>query len=329
MVLLFALACSTAADPTAPTPAPATPAPAAAAPAAEEPPAPSPTGDRGPWVTPPPSVVPAAERIIAFADVHGDLDATRAALRLGGLIDAEDRWVGGATVAVQTGDQLDRGDGERAILDLFERLSEEAWAAGGAFYPLLGNHETMNVALDLRYVTPGGFADFADLSLPGGHPLAGQVRPEAQGRVAAFSPGGPYANRLAGHNAVMQVGDTVFTHGGVLPIHAEHGLDVINRSIQAWMVGQAPAPEVWIGSEGPLWTRLYSDGAPSPEACATLDETLEKLGASRMVVGHTVQPAPSAACDGKVWRMDVGMAAHYGGTPAVLEIQGDTVRVLR
>lgn len=95
-------------------------------------------------------------RIVAIGDVHGDLQATRAALRLAGAIDEQDHWVGGNLTVVQTGDQLDRGEDEQAILDLFDALGEEAAAAGGAFYPLLGNHELMNAKGDLRYVTEGG-----------------------------------------------------------------------------------------------------------------------------------------------------------------------------
>ena len=48
-----------------------------------------------------------------------------------------------------------------------------------------------------------------------------------------------------------------------------------------------------------------------------------------MVVGHTVQKnGINAACDGRVWRIDVGMAAFYGGTVQVLEIRGDEIDVL-
>ena len=104
----------------------------------------------------------APTRIVAFGDVHGDLDATRSALRLAGAIDEEDQWVGGKLVVVQTGDQLDRGDDEQEILDLFDELRVQADAAGGAFHALLGNHELMNVRGDLRYVTEGGFADVSD-----------------------------------------------------------------------------------------------------------------------------------------------------------------------
>ena len=88
------------------------------------------------------------QRIVAFGDVHGDFEAARGALRLAGAIDEQDRWSGGELIVVQTGDQLDRGDQEQAILDLFERLRIESEAAGGAFHALLGNHELMNARVD-------------------------------------------------------------------------------------------------------------------------------------------------------------------------------------
>ena len=116
--------------------------------------------------TPPADSAQPAEpvRVVTFGDVHGDAGAARGALKLAGVLDDSDAWIGGTTTVVQVGDQLDRGDDEREILDLFEDLQVQAAEAGGALYPLLGNHEVMNVELDLRYVTDGGFADFADLA---------------------------------------------------------------------------------------------------------------------------------------------------------------------
>jgi hypothetical protein len=41
----------------------------------------------------------------------------------------------------------------------------------------------------------------------------------------------------------------------------------------------------------------------------------------RMVVGHTVQKQGiNAACDGSVWRIDVGLAKLYDGPIEVLEL---------
>ena len=75
----------------------------------------------------------AAARIVAIGDLHGDLGATRQALRLAGAIDEKDHWVGGDLILVQTGDQLDRGDGEQAILELLDRLQDEAVATSGNY----------------------------------------------------------------------------------------------------------------------------------------------------------------------------------------------------
>lgn len=302
MLLLLALACS----------APADKAPAGADTGTAE-------AERGPRPALDPAVLPAPARLVGFADVHGDLQATLDVLALAGLVDAEGRWAGGEAIAVQTGDQLDRGDDEEAILELFERLRGEAWEAGGAFYPLLGNHEVMQTELDFRYVTDGGWADFADTPHDPDDPTLAGFEPQQRGRAAAFRPGGEWARVLSTHNLAMQVGDTVFVHGGLLPAHADAGLETINGEVRAWMRGEAPAPEPWLDGDGPVWTRAYSDD-DEPTDCGALTEALDTLGAARMVVGHTVQDAANPACDGRVWRMDVGMARHYGGGLAALEI---------
>lgn len=270
------------------------------------------------------------QRIVAFGDVHGDLAATRNALRLAGAIDERDRWVGGRLIVVQTGDQLDRGDDERAILDLFERLRAEADAAGGGFHPLLGNHELMNVRGDFRYVTEAGFAEFAeDFARYVDGPGLEEIDPAHRGRLAAFLPGGPYTRFLAERDLILVLEGTVFVHGGVLPNHVAYGIDRINEETRGWLRREAEFPEILDGSESPQWTRLYSRD-PDPEACETLRQVLEALEARRMVVGHTVQSEGiTSACDGMVWRVDTGMSAYYGGPLQVLEIVEDSVRVLR
>lgn len=65
----------------------------------------------------------------------------------------------------QVGDQLDRGDEEIQILYALERLQREAQAAGGALHVLNGNHETMNVAQDMRYGTRGASIGLSNMAL--------------------------------------------------------------------------------------------------------------------------------------------------------------------
>ena len=280
-----------------------------------------------PRLVPAATIQPAAERVVAIGDFHGDIIGARRALLFAGVIDAQVRWVGGKTVVVQMGDLLDRGDDEEEILLMMARLADEAHAAGGALYSLVGNHEAMNVALDLRYVTAGGYADFADTDYDQNDAELLTYPAEQRGRVAAFRPGGVYARMLAGHNTVMVVGDTLFVHGGILPQHATAGLDNINKGIQRWMVEGGPDPDDIHGDDCPVWSRHYSDN-DVPADCTLLNTTLDQLGLARMVVAHTVQDRINAACNEAVWRVDVGLAQYYGGSPAVLEIVGDQVRVI-
>lgn len=317
--------------------APQAPPPAHASvnksPAATEEPVPSkePAKLTAPKAVDPDTRFAAAKRVVAIGDVHGDLAATRKALRLAGAIDESDQWVGGDLVLVQTGDQLDRGDDERAILELFEKVRDQAAAAGGTFHILNGNHEVMNVQADLRYVTPGGFEDFAAMEgLDTSAPELAEVPENMRARVAAFIPGGHYARLMANRNTVVIVGETVFVHGGVLPEHIEYGLDRLNAETRRWMRGELDQPPALVaGERGLVWVRDFSADPVDDDECQVLSQTLGKLGVERMVVAHTVQPGGiRPACDGKVWRIDVGMAAHYGGKPAVLEIVGDDVRAI-
>ena len=263
-----------------------------------------------------PDAVPVPERIVAIGDLHGDLDATRRVFRLAGAIDAADKWKGGKLVVVQTGDAIDRGDDDRAILDLIERLKGEAKDAGGALVALVGNHEIMNAMKDFRYVTPGAMSTF-DSS-----------------RAAAFAPGsGAYAKMIASRPAIARIGGTFFVHGGILPKHVSYGLQRFDEETAAWLLGnRATPPAPLTADDGPLWTRLYSQ-TPDDDACKTLDGVLKSLGGRRLVMGHTVQKQINSACHDEAWRIDVGMSKFFsdGGPRSIqaLEIRGDDVKVLK
>ncbi len=271
-----------------------------------------------------------ARRIVAVGDLHGDLEATERALRLAGAIDDRRHWIGGDLVLVQTGDILDRGDGEQAILDLFVRLATEAAEAGGAVYRLLGNHELMNTALDFRYVTPGGFEDFNDaIELDPDDSSLADLDPDQRARAAAFRPGGPYARILADAHLTLILDGNLFVHGGVLPEHVAAGLDEHNALVRAWLLGEGPRPDEILRGDSEVWSRRFSKEVDGND-CATLDSVLTALDLRRMVVGHTVQSDGIASrCNDAVWCIDVGMADAYGGPVEVLEIRGDSVRILR
>lgn len=244
---------------------------------------------------------PQPERLVAIGDVHGDLAATRSALKLAGAIDDADNWIGGALVVVQTGDVLDRGDDEQAILDLLFALEDKAKAAGGELIFLNGNHELMNAAGDFRYVTPGSRNAFGD-------------------RVAALKPGGTYAKKLARHDVITVVGDTVFSHAGPVGPFATQ-LDEVNMSSRCWLDGQGgdgyESPIAMTSEDSPVWSRAY--GMETAD-CDAAKAAMTAIGVKRIVVGHTVQPNINSQCDGAVWRIDVGLAKLYGGPIEVLQV---------
>jgi hypothetical protein len=310
----------------------------------------------------PPLRVTAPGRIVALGDVHGDIGQARRALSIAGVLgeggDAVNpEWVGGDTVVVQVGDVLDRGDDEIAILILLQKLHKQAEKEGGAVYILNGNHEVLNVSGDFRYVTQGAFQE----SMRFGEHLVnlfGKAFEDAFGgaeddprkkqvkaRVGLFSPGGPLAQQLAMNSTVLIVNDTVFAHGGLMPRHVEFGLERLNNAVADWMRGADIADEedrtalgMAIGSvkDSVVWNRTFSTEnfvteSDRDRACEVLGKTLDMIpGAKRMVVGHTPQLGGcNGECDGRIWRIDVGMSfGVVGADPEVLEIDGDTVRVL-
>jgi hypothetical protein len=287
----------------------------------------APTADVAPITQPAPSAASLAGAdagvsvpFCAVGDLHGDLWAARAALRLCGAIDESDSWIAGSAQVVQVGDQLDRGPDELAVMTLLSRLQAEAAAAGGALHVLIGNHEVMNANGDLRYVTPSGFAQYASYAPGDADPAAG--------RRAAWAPGGPAAKAIADHPVILKLGDTVFVHAGLTAAHAKLGIDVINSASRRFFNGEAPLPAILDGEDSPVWTR-HLGYDPTVAACADLRNALAVLGARRLVVGHTVQELGiSSACNGQVWRVDAGISQHYGGHVSALRADQGGLRVV-
>ena len=54
-----------------------------------------------------PSILPPVKRIIVLGDLHGDWKLTIESLKIAKLINTKLNWVGGDTIVVQLGDQID------------------------------------------------------------------------------------------------------------------------------------------------------------------------------------------------------------------------------
>lgn len=225
------------------------------------------------------------QKVIAVGDLHGDFDAWIAIARAAGLIGPDNHWAGGSATLVQLGDVTDRGPDSLKIIRNLQQLQKEASKRGGQVIVVLGNHEAMNVIGDLRYVTAGEFAAFADDRSVARRErvyIANRKNLEAAARAAnpnakpsevrdqwlaetplgwvehrtAWAPTGELG-RWAGHNpAIVKIGDTLFVHGGLSAEYAALGIDEINRRVQA-AIGAADATPTSVLSDplGPLWYR--------------------------------------------------------------------------
>ena len=204
-----------------------------------------------------------ATRIVAIGDIHGSIDGITSILKTTGLIDATNKWIGGRTQLLQTGDYTDRGEGTRAVMDLLMALEPQARSAGGRAVVLLGNHEVMNLLGDTRDATPEIFATFADANSEKRRQAAWEaytklaaVKQEkgepvppvyAQTREAwlathplgfaeykeAFSPRGKYGAWLRGKAMVTEVAGSIFMHAGINPAGAPAKLEDLNVQLRA------------------------------------------------------------------------------------------------
>ncbi|KAL8129034.1 hypothetical protein V2J09_018189 [Rumex salicifolius] len=326
----------------------------------------------------PPTLVSApGRRIVAVGDLHGDISKARLALNMAGVLsaDGEDLWTGKETVLVQLGDILDRGEDEIAILSLLRSLDIQARAQGGAVFQVNGNHETMNVEGDFRYVDSGAFdecADFLDYvgdthnweeAFVNWVDISTRSREDRKisqnswgpwnlvkkqkgvfARSILLRPGGPLACQLAQHSVVLKINDWIFCHGGLLPHHVQYGIERMNKDVSEWMKGlyeDDNMPHIPFiatrGYDSVVWSRLYSRDTSDLEDYqidqinSILVETLQAVGAKRMVVGHTPQ-IQGVNCEygSSIWRVDVGMSKGVlDSPPEVLEIKDDIATPIR
>nr|XP_048321357.1 shewanella-like protein phosphatase 2 [Ziziphus jujuba var. spinosa]XP_048321359.1 shewanella-like protein phosphatase 2 [Ziziphus jujuba var. spinosa] len=302
---------------------------------------------------------PPVDRLIALGDLHGDLDKTKQSLRLSGLIDASDRWVGGPTTLVQIGDVLDRGGDEIKILYFLEKLKREATKSGGNVICMNGNHEIMNIEGDFRFATKEGLEEFRTWAH--WYSIGNQMKALSQGldkpcdpfhgvpfvfrgikedivegvraRIAALRPRGPLSVRFLSENVtVVVVGESVFVHGGLLPEHVSIGLERMNEEVRDWIRGELKgkltrAPRYCRGRDAVVWLRNFSHESASKCDCSALEHVLSTIpGAKRMIMGHTIQQLGiNSVCDDRAIRIDVGMSRGcINGLPEVLEIRGNS-----
>jgi hypothetical protein len=295
-------------------------------------------------------------RIVAVGDVHGDHDNFVEILRAAGVIDPKNRWIAGTAHLVQIGDILDRGSDSRKVMDLLMKLEEQAAKAKGRVHVLLGNHETMNLYGDLRYVSPGEYKAFRTsrsaelreilintvleerkqdgMEFPDEEALKERWRAEYPlGWVEhrqAFAPKGKYGKWLREKNVAIKINDILFVHGGISPKYLSLSLEELNEAVREELRDTHKLENGMVKDpEGPLWYRGLSQEPESEAAREHVDNLLARHEVRHVVVGHTTTfAAVLPRFKGKVVVIDVGLSKDYGGPLACLLVNQSKLEVL-
>jgi len=275
------------------------------------------------------NVLPAVDRIIVIGDLHGDWNETIKSLKIGKVINDNLEWIGGTTVVVQIGDQIDRcrelpcnreisndENSDIKILEFFTRLHSEALENGGAIYSIIGNHELMNTTGRMEYVSFKNYMNFENneynkkflKNMP-------KELKNMDSRKWAFKPGNPIAEFLAcTRKLALIIGNNLFVHAGIVPQIAKKypNISDLNKLLSLYLWDKLDNPELYqdvfgpdiikgktiIGGPSnrdfynisPLWNRQYGNTKDEQMACTKLLGPVKKIyKVNKMYVGHTPQ----------------------------------------
>ena len=253
-----------------------------------------------------PSSYKAVEKMLVLSDIEGEFEAFRALMIANKVMDEKYNWIFGKGHLVICGDLFDRGKEVVPYLWLLYKLEEDAVKKGGFVHVLLGNHDVMNMAGDLRYLAPKYPASARLLGL------------EYEKLIAEDTEIGKW---LRSKNAIEKIGDKLFLHGGISPeINATNlSLQEVNDKCRSYYgISSKKLDEEgkkFMSSKGPFWYRGYF--GDDRTAVATVDSTLKKFGVKQILVGHTITEQNIAAYyNYKIIGVDVNQ--HKGNRKAVI-----------
>lgn len=218
-------------------------------------------------------------RIVALSDVHGQYEIMVRLLRANGVIGERLEWRYGKGHLVIVGDVFDRGPQVNQALWLIYELERQARAAGGDVHLLLGNHEIMVLANDLRYVNDGYKTNAT---------LLGKSYPELYG------PDTVLGRWLRSKPVMARIDDLLFVHGGIAEEYLALGLERSDANAR-YRASLGTPKAVWSqdpvlnglynGKTSPIWYRGYFKDPQLDQA--RVDGILSRSGVKRIVVGHT------------------------------------------
>jgi hypothetical protein len=243
------------------------------------------------------------KKLAALSDVHGQYQTMLQLLQKNGIINDQLQWGFGDGHVVMTGDVFDRGDQVNETLWLLYKLDSQAKEAGGAFHLLLGNHETMVMANDIRYVNKDYFKVTS---------LLEKSYPELYNQETVLG------RWLRSKPVIIQVNDSLFMHGGLHPDFRKYSLSLqdVNEQFRRSLglgkneIKKNDTLSFLYGSLGPIWYRGYFN-APKVDS-DEFDQLLNYLKVKRIIVGHTTMSGVFSHMNGRVISIDSDIKSKNG-----------------
>ena len=247
-----------------------------------------------------------SEKVFVMSDPHGRLDCVVSLLQGNGVIDENMNWTYGSNHLMIIGDIFDRGDDVTQIFWLVYKLEQEASLAGGCVSFLLGNHEPMVLANDLRYCTPKYHTLAERLSIP---------------YSQLFGNNTELGRWLATRNTIQIIGKDLYVHAGLSEEFYERNLSIstVNKEIsRALFMGKkerkvlSELTAFLYGNSGPIWYRgLVRDATKyNPISFNKLKKILKRYHVKRIIVGHTIFDDVSTFYNQKVINVNVNNAKN-------------------
>ena len=266
--------------------------------------------------------IPAKSPMFVAADTHGEFASLARLLQAHRIIDAKLRWSFARGHLVILGDVFDRGPNHTEILWLLYQLEAEAAKAGGGVHLVLGNHETMVMMGDLRYLH-SKYVETARILGVEYYRLF-----DAQSVLGQW---------LRSRPAVLRINRQLFLHAGISRALIERQLSLadINATIRKTLNGSLTEPErdvarLLMSPDGPLWYRgLFAAQADFQTATTEdVDAALKQFAVDRIFIGHTIVPTLTPLFGGRVVALNVAANEDpaTGGFEALLLRDGKTLR---
>ena len=241
------------------------------------------------------------EKVFVMSDPHGKLDCVISLLQGNGIIDKNYKWSFGNNHLMVIGDIFDRGKDVPQIFWLFYKLEDEATKAGGTVSFLLGNHEPLVLANDLRYTKDKYkvLAQKLNMNYP-----------------ELFGPDTELGKWLGTRNTMQIIGRDLYVHAGLGKNFYDRNLSIptVNEEMSKALFmnkkerrALSPLTAFLYGNDGPIWYRglVRTDAKYHPMAQDSLQMVMERYKVKHIIVGHTIFKDISTFYDGKVIGVNV------------------------